>query len=140
MAPDDDDRPDGQRLAFTRSQLLQARGYSPEIVNGHTTTPEPAKPEPAEAVSPTCRRCGVGVSDRRTWCSEECRRKFRTEHEPAPERTRTTKPPEPVLVPSGSRQPDTDVLSALLAQPWVSVSVELVEMTVTVSRRVLAAG
>ena len=64
---------------MTRTELLEARGYPPEIIagsngNGHSPAPE------IEAVpTRTCRGCPTPIdgSPSRVWCSESCRRAAR---------------------------------------------------------------
>jgi hypothetical protein len=159
MPTDDDDRPDGQRLAWTREQLLRARGYSDEVIAGHATTngvTALAESDPPASPGPVCRQCGTQLDGpvSRRWCSDKCRRRWRTEHEPprqrSPDGTVDTKPlsvdqspaPEPAvsvntkpLSVDAERATGIDVVvAALLERPWAELVVRLDGVTVTVVR------
>jgi hypothetical protein len=164
MPASDDDplEPDGRRLAFTRTELLRARGYPDEIVNGHAT---PDAVEPAPPSSPdisTCRQCGAELAGpaSRVWCSDKCRRRYRTLHQAPPSGSAPTKPtaghdglsgptistepPTGHLLPTGPagvrrtgrHAGGTDIaglVAAVLAQPWREITVALDGMTITLA-------
>ena len=135
---------------WTRAQLLRARGYPDEVVNGNgrpdTASPSVAAPpgETPEAVpaptSSVCRQCAAPLEGpaSKVWCSDRCRRRWRTEHEPA----RPSAPAKAATVDDGrAGQPSeaSDVLQllALLMQGggWSEITVTLDQITVRVTRR-----
>jgi hypothetical protein len=149
--PGDDDplEPDGSRATWTRTELLKARGYPDDIVNGHATpesvttvTEPPSALAEGEAVPSTCRQCGTELTGppSRVWCSDRCRRRYRTEHETPRQRPALTAPTnedtDPCLHTGEPARPDlAALLCAVLDQPWQEISILLEGVSVTVARR-----
>ena len=62
--------------AMTRSDLLEARGYPPDVIaggNGHSAAPD-STPEAEASPAPLCEECGAPVASAgRRFCSPACR-------------------------------------------------------------------
>jgi hypothetical protein len=112
----DDDAPDGASSGtWTRSQLLEHRGYPPEIVarNGHTPTVEPTRAADDTRVSsaPTCRGCGKALTGHQSaWCSTACRERGKRQARRSPRADSTL----PVAVTNGTARSQS---SGLLSDP-----------------------
>ena len=94
---------------MTRSELLTARGYAPEVIAGDGNH---VAASPVPSASPTargCRGCGTAIdgAPTRLWCSNSCRKRHQARR-PTDREVPTV--PGPVRTPPGP-----DLLSQLVA-------------------------